>query len=170
MITEWANYNRTNPTNALTILKLDRDDLGELIFILNGLSLPSAELAAFIAGLDLPPDELAHLLLELKLPPDALANLIEALDLPPEVVSAVEAELETLEEVEQVVQRREAANFLVEQLPTFLQQCPDLTLINQITGLPTTWSPPTPLNPPAAGGGGKQHNPLWNSRSNCSHG
>ena len=77
----------------------------------------------------------------MKLPPDALANLIEALGLPPEVVSAVETELETLEEVEQVVQNWEAANFLLEQLPTFLQQYPNLTLINQISGLPTTWSP-----------------------------
>jgi hypothetical protein len=111
------------------------------LFILNGLNLPPAELAAFIAGLDLPPDELAHLLFELKLPPDALASLIEALDLPPEVVSAVEAELEMLEEVEQVSQNWEAANFPLEQLPTFLQQYPNLTLINQITGLPTTWSP-----------------------------
>jgi hypothetical protein len=82
----------------------------------------------------------------LKLPSDALASLIEALDLPPEVVSAVEAELGTLEEVEQVIQPWEAANLPMEQLPTFLQQYPELTLIDQITGLPTTWSPSNALS------------------------
>jgi hypothetical protein len=144
--TEWANYNRNDPTNTLITLKLEGDNLGELLFMLSGLNLPPAELAAFIASLDLPPDELAHLLFELNLPPDALASLIEALGLPPEVVSTVEAELETLEEVEQVVQTWEAANLPLEQLPTFLQQYPDLTLINQITGLPPTWSPSNVLS------------------------
>jgi hypothetical protein len=82
----------------------------------------------------------------LKLPSDALASLIEALDLPPEVVSTVEAELGMLEEVEQVIQPWEAANLPMEQLPTFLQQYPELTLVNQITGLPTTWSPSNVLS------------------------